>query len=334
MDPHYKQTRSTLIYTTVFTSETCVTIFMTPEYRRQSSARAIPLEQSMQPMINSSTPSPKPSDQAVPCLTLKTGHPDCLVYFYPTRFQLQLASGEQRIDLGYSGSRLLERLLQTPGEVVTREQLLQFAWADRVVGQGSLNQQVYVLRQVLGDEKERQIIQTLPRRGYLINPQYLLNTAATPGSNQPADNPQAAAPVTATNPPTAPSAEPLPQAEPRPERQRNVCLWACAGLLLVGTLLAALLLRMDEQAGRTLGQLHTTYLGYDDIQRQALQQRGQAIEARLAQLVSSPTELYISMNDEALALLCLQAGRSARWFSIPLAQLAGVSDAQLSQCLR
>lgn len=283
----------------------------------------------MQSMINSSASSPSPCENAAPCLTLRTGHPDCLVYFYPTRFQLQRAGGEQRIDLGYSGSRLLERLLQTPGEVVTREQLLQFAWADRVVGQGSLNQQVYVLRQVLGDEKERQIIQTLPRRGYLINPQYLLNTAPTTAPSQATDSPQAA-----PSPATAPSVAPQPQAEPQPGPQRRVCLWACAALLLVGTLLTALLLRTDERAGRTQGQLHTTYLGYDDAQRQALQQQGQAIEARLAQLVSSPTELYISMNDEALALLCLQAGRSARWFSIPLAQLAGVNDAQLRQCLR
>lgn len=288
----------------------------------------------MQSMTNSSASSPSPCENAAPCLTLKTGHPDCLVHFYPTRFQLQLASGEQRIDLGYSGSRLLERLLQTPGEVVTREELLQFAWADRVVGQGSLNQQVYVLRQVLGDEKERQIIQTLPRRGYLINPQYLQNTAPASAPSRAADSPQAAAPVTATSPATAPGGDPLPQSEPRPGRQRSACLWACAGLLLVGTLLTALLLRTDERAGSTQGQLHTTYLGYDDAQRQALQQQGQAIEARLAQLVSSPTELYISMNDETLALLCLQAGRGGHWLSIARSQLGQVSDAQLRQCLR
>lgn len=284
-------------------------------------------------MTDSSNSPPSPSDNAVPCLILKTGRPDCLVYFYPTRFQLQLASGEQRIDLGYSGSRLLERLLQTPGEVVTREELLLFAWADRVVGQGSLNQQVYVLRQVLGDEKERQIIQTLPRRGYLINPQYLLNTAATPAPSQPADSPQAAASATVASPTATPGSEAPPQAQSQPGPQRSACLWACAGLLLVGTLLAALLLRTDERAGHTLGQLHTTYLGYDDAQRQTAQHLGQAIEARLAQLLDSPTELYISMNDEALALLCLQAGRGGHWLSIARSQLGQVSDAQLRQCL-
>lgn len=287
-------------------------------------------------MNDRSTITPSLDGSATACLTLKTGRPGCLVYFYPTRFQLQLASGEQRIDLGYSGSRLLERLLQTPGEVVTREELLQFAWADRVVGQGSLNQQVYVLRQVLGDEKERQIIQTLPRRGYLINPQYLQHDSLPPADSA-ADNPQAAAPVVAASSAAAGAAdsEPAPPAgAPRPRRLRSARLGVGVGLLLAVALLAALLLlRTGEQAGSTHGLLRTTYLGSDDAQRQALRQQGQAIEARLAQLVSGPTELYLSLDEESLLLLCLQAGRSARWFSIPLAQLTDVSDAQLRQCL-
>src|SRR5690606_14738398 len=73
----------------------------------------------------------------------------------------------------YAGSRVLERLLRSPGEVVSREELLEYGWTDRVVSQGSLNQQIYVLRQLLGDEKGRNIIQTLPRRGYLFNPEFI-----------------------------------------------------------------------------------------------------------------------------------------------------------------
>ena len=129
-------------------------------------------------MISPPTPAQSPAD----CLILKTGRQDCTINFFPARYQLQLSDGEQRIELGYSGSRLLERLLRNPGEVVSREELLQYAWADRVVGQGSLNQQVYILRQILGDEKERQIIQTLPRRGYLFNVNYLLGPASTAAS--------------------------------------------------------------------------------------------------------------------------------------------------------
>ncbi|RZA19443.1 MAG: hypothetical protein EOP02_18990, partial [Proteobacteria bacterium] len=112
---------------------------------------------------------------------IKTSRPGSHAHFDAELYQLTLCDGEQkrRVPLGFSGSRLLERLLQQPGQVVSRDELLSHAWAERVVGQGSLNQQIYTLRQLLGDEKERWIIQTLPRRGYLLNPQ-ALDLAAWP----------------------------------------------------------------------------------------------------------------------------------------------------------
>src|SRR5690606_40248882 len=112
--------------------------------------------------------SPHVAAQATAPLVIRTGWEDCHAHFHAELYQLVLhrPGGEEKVDLGFSGSRLLERLLRVPGEVVPRDELLAHAWSDRVVGQGSLNQQVYTLRQVLGDEKNREIIQTLPRRGY------------------------------------------------------------------------------------------------------------------------------------------------------------------------
>ncbi|MGP3788894.1 winged helix-turn-helix domain-containing protein [Pseudomonas sp. B392_1p] len=118
--------------------------------------------------------------------TLRTGRSACRALFQPQQYQLRLQPEQgdtERVELGFAGSRVLERLLQTPGEVVTREDLLGYAWADRVVSQGSLNQQIYVLRQILGDEKGRQIIQTLPRRGYLFNPDYIEAEQVLPASS-------------------------------------------------------------------------------------------------------------------------------------------------------
>lgn len=106
-------------------------------------------------------------------IRLRTGQGDCRLLFQPRHYQLRHPDNEQRIELGYAGSRVLERLLRNPGEVVSREELLEYGWTDRVVSQGSLNQQIYVLRQLLGDEKGRRIIQTLPRRGYLFNPEFI-----------------------------------------------------------------------------------------------------------------------------------------------------------------
>ena len=87
--------------------------------------------------------------------------------FCPVLYTLTLFRDEEKrtVELGYSAGRLLERLLQQPGEVIERDTLVAYAWADRVVGPGSLNQQVYTLRKILGDEKNLQIIQTVPRRG-------------------------------------------------------------------------------------------------------------------------------------------------------------------------
>lgn len=105
-------------------------------------------------------------------IRLRTGQGGYL-RFQPSHYQLRSEGHEQRIELGYAGSRVLERLLATPGAVVGREALLEYGWTDRVVSQGSLNQQIYVLRQILGDEKGREIIQTLPRRGYRFNPEFI-----------------------------------------------------------------------------------------------------------------------------------------------------------------
>ena len=67
----------------------------------------------------------------------------------------------ENLDLFDQLTQRVERLLQQPGEVIERDTLVAYAWADRVVGPGSLNQQVYTLRKILGDEKNLQIIQTV-----------------------------------------------------------------------------------------------------------------------------------------------------------------------------
>lgn len=105
---------------------------------------------------------------------LRCGRNDCHAWFYPSLFQLKLIQNgsEKTIDLGFAGSRVLERLLREPGKLVSREELLEYGWPQRVVSQGSLNQQIHTLRQYLTDNQERGIIQTIPRRGYLFNAAY------------------------------------------------------------------------------------------------------------------------------------------------------------------
>src|SRR5690606_22878598 len=102
-------------------------------------------------LMTSSTP-PQATDAFI-CPFLKTGRDGCSARFDRALFQLVISDEQEKIlDLGFSGSRVLEKLLQAPGEVVSREELMSYAWEGRVVGQGSLNQQIYTLRQALFDD--------------------------------------------------------------------------------------------------------------------------------------------------------------------------------------
>lgn len=146
------------------------------------------------------------TDVATTCFVIQTGHPDRQACFYPALYRLSVQQDgtEKTIDLGYSGSRLLERLLLNPGELVSRDELLAYAWTGRIVSQGSLNQQIHTLRQLLADEKSHDIIQTLPRRGYLFNSRHLLGLA--PAARQAR---------------STPAGMPIPQPNRRVEQRRK-----------------------------------------------------------------------------------------------------------------
>lgn len=112
-------------------------------------------------------------------VVLRTGASGERAWFYPSLYQIALHRNgtHERINLGYSGNRILERLLHSAGQLVSRDDLLRYAWSDRVVSSGSLNQQIYVLRKILKDEEQRAIIQTLPRRGYMLDPRAVVDPA-------------------------------------------------------------------------------------------------------------------------------------------------------------
>jgi DNA-binding winged helix-turn-helix (wHTH) protein/tetratricopeptide (TPR) repeat protein/TolB-like protein len=81
----------------------------------------------------------------------------------------------------------LLKLVERPGEIVTREELRQAIWADgtHVEFEGSLNAIVKRLRAALRDDAENpRFIETLPRRGYrFIAPVSLLEPPAPPAAS-------------------------------------------------------------------------------------------------------------------------------------------------------
>ena len=277
--------------------------------------------------MNSSpdTPPTEPGS-TIACQVIRTGRSDCYAHFYPALYQLTLAKSgiEEKIDLGYSGSRLLERLLQKPGEVVSREELMNHAWADRVVGQGSLNQQIYTLRQVLGDEKSREIIQTLPRRGYLLNPNHLV----VPSASDAAD-PSGAAP----DMPAAP-----PAFLRRHSRQRASWLILLSLFSIIGIALFLTLYRISQpddlySSEMTQGPLNVRYIDQNPQRLQQLILHTHGLTSRLTALANAPSELVLRLRGGFYELLCLQRGGGARSLMLHESQLGQVADAQLSRCL-
>jgi DNA-binding winged helix-turn-helix (wHTH) protein len=89
-------------------------------------------------------------------------------------FEVDLKTGELRkrgLKLRLSGQpfEILRLLLESPGEVVTREELRDQLWTDRtfVDFDHGLNAAINKLRETLGDSVGRpRYIETLPRRGY------------------------------------------------------------------------------------------------------------------------------------------------------------------------
>ncbi|MGE8361659.1 winged helix-turn-helix domain-containing protein [Pseudomonas sp.] len=265
------------------------------------------------------------------CLIIRTGRADCYAHFYPALYQLQLIrdGAEEKVDLGFSGSRLLERLLQNPGEVVAREELMSHAWSDRVVGQGSLNQQIYTLRQVLADEKNREIIQTLPRRGYLFNPNFL----STPPAAEPL--PEASEPSTEDTPPA-----PLITVDPpqTTRNQRSLLLALPISLVLLG---GALLLYLFDLAQPSellsnqlkIGQATVIYVDRDELHLQQLTHAAQPLAKRMAALATSPTDLVFGMASDYYEVLCVAGQDSVRSLMVHESQLERIADAQLQACL-
>lgn len=286
----------------------------------------------------------------MPCIYLRTGRTDCQIRFHPLRFQLSLiqADQEERVELGFSGSRVLERLLQTPGEVVSRDELLQYAWHDRVVSQGSLNQQIYTLRQLLHDERQREIIQTLPRRGYMFNPGYLLQIEHDADAT-PTEEPGTAAPATtalATPLMEDPAAFlPMPHA-PRKAARLAISGWRQRLALALGTgvlgltLIGAVQVYQPPEVRKMvteklrLGPLNLLLVEENPKQLAELKRNALALRGQLERVATSPAELLLYSSAHFYEVICLQPDGRANWLMIHEDQMGQVSDVQWRRCLQ
>jgi Tol biopolymer transport system component/DNA-binding winged helix-turn-helix (wHTH) protein len=126
-------------------------------------------------------------------------------------FEVDLAQGELRkhgrkIKLQERPFQLLAALLERPGQVVTREELVRRLWNDTLVDfDNGLNIATKKIREALDDDAAMpRYVETLPRRGYRFIAPVQARTppaAEAPAARQPAPPPIAAVPP---EPPLAP----------------------------------------------------------------------------------------------------------------------------------
>jgi DNA-binding winged helix-turn-helix (wHTH) protein/TolB-like protein/Flp pilus assembly protein TadD len=175
---------------------------------------------------------------------------------------LELTSNHQKVDLEDRPLALLLHLVRHPGELLTKEQLLEAVWPGRILSESVLSKTMAKLRQALGDE-DQHLIRTVYGQGYrLTAPVTILDPPAAtneqpPGQNNRTTPPQSASVHTTTA--TAPAA---------PDFSRTRRQWLLLSItgsvaLLAGT---TLLLRRKPLASAAAARpLRIPVLPFDDL---------------------------------------------------------------------
>ncbi len=97
------------------------------------------------------------------------------LFFDCPSWRLQVSDRDERpivCHLGGAEIRVLYKLISSPGEILSKEQLISFGWPGRVVTVGSLNQAIFNVRSFFGVDGHSVIV-TSPKAGYMFNTDYL-----------------------------------------------------------------------------------------------------------------------------------------------------------------
>src|ERR1051326_5641328 len=90
---------------------------------------------------------------------------------------------EEEIKLRPKVYETLKYLVEHPGRLISKQELMQAVWPDAFVTDDSLVQCTLELRRAL-DDRSQQLLKTVPRRGYLFVAQVI--QSATNGPHSPA----------------------------------------------------------------------------------------------------------------------------------------------------
>jgi TolB-like protein/Tfp pilus assembly protein PilF len=187
-------------------------------------------------------------------------------------FEVDLQSGEVRksgvrIRVQQQPIKVLEILLERPGEVVTRDDLRRRVWPEESFGDfdQAVNVAIAKLRSALSDSAEHpRYIETLPKRGYRFIAPVLLEDAEAKSDEIPSKEIS----VPGSGVPDGPGAQVLISAGSR-RRGRTLWIFLAAALVLGGTILAIWLSRYHRSTPhviRSLAVLPLDNLSGDDSQ--------------------------------------------------------------------
>src|SRR5438876_2358555 len=107
--------------------------------------------------------------------------------------QFLLMKGGQPTAITPTVFRILLALLERPGQIVTKDDLMKFVWPDSFVEEGNLNRNVSTLRKIL-DEKpcDHRYIETVPKTGYrFVAPIRVINYQPPTGTARTVSNTRA-----------------------------------------------------------------------------------------------------------------------------------------------
>jgi DNA-binding winged helix-turn-helix (wHTH) protein len=86
----------------------------------------------------------------------------------------------QRVPVTPKAFEILLALVRSGGRVLSKDELMSTAWPDCFVEEGNLAQNIFLLRRILGEQKnEHKFIITIPGVGYRFAP-YVIESAAVP----------------------------------------------------------------------------------------------------------------------------------------------------------
>ena len=101
---------------------------------------------------------------------MRSSKPENSIVFPPFRLDAadqRLYRGSDPIDLRPKSFAVLSHLLRRPGQLVTKDELLETVWPDTVVSDAVLKVCIREIREALADDPAMpQFIETAHRRGY------------------------------------------------------------------------------------------------------------------------------------------------------------------------